>query len=380
MSSVAIGALTFAEDILPLAKSGENATAHKYAMESPFPERDYFDSASRWFFKAVHADDIDEFRRETESDPFSYDSYEVSEYYYDILGPDVMLDVLEENPNCHLKAHNLGRLIYIRNERNLTKALEITGTRCTEAAFHGVLMQVFKDFGGNPDELSGEHVDEKAFSDIAVQLCDREDIKNDIGIASCMHTVGHAFMFLVNNDIARGLQLCEAFPQNEHRYFCASGVFMQREKTVGRKDATVSARFPCDSFDHPAACYRYKLRDVFPSQNYSDAQRLCTSLPNGPERNGCFHGLGFTYMYNVENNPRDLEAICTSDDDVDKRMCVEGAIARFRIYNEVAAAERICSVQPDPLRSWCDAVVPVENAFGIHGNIDLYYVRTTKSK
>ena len=311
---------------------------------------------------------INEYRDEITKDPSHYDSMEISEKYYDLIGPERMLDVLEANPYCHAKAHNLGRLIYIKNNRNISKALAIAGTRCTEATFHGVLMQVFADLGGNPKHLSGSD-----FAKTALTFCDKPEVQKYLNEGSCVHAIGHALMFLADNDVHEGTQLCDVFPDRGRRYYCATGVFMQREKTVADQDAKVSTTYPCNQSDYPAACYRHKLRDVFPNKP-DEARALCLSMPHGVDRQGCFHGLGFGFYKAMVEDPKRMTTLCSSDDTTDQKMCVEGAAGVMMLNLGESITAQICAEEASSTGTFCRGGMAVNNN-GMNRDFDLYYVR-----
>ncbi len=330
-------------------------------------------STSKAIQKILHWKDIDIYRAEMQKNPNIYDSYKASEHYYDLLGPDIMLDVLEENPQCHLKSHNLGRLIYIKNNRELPKALSIAGSRCSYGAFHGILGQVLDDASGT---TTAEHLTDDAFVKTALTFCDRDDVKKQAVEGACVHSIGHAFMLLFENDFDKALKQCGIFSARIRQYYCVTGVFMQREKTKGQEDASSSNRFPCDTYEHPAACYRYKLRDVFPISDYKGARNFCASLEHGAERNGCFHGLGFTYYLIALKKPSLLTNICSSDNETDRRMCVEGVAGRFEIFYNRESVLRVCESQPNDVRQWCERALFAGSGFGINStsdNIDMYF-------
>lgn len=335
-------------------------------------------SGAVWFIYAQPSNEqtsfIDEYRAEISLYPASYDPIEVSQKYYSLLGPEVMLDVLEENPYCHAKAHNLGRLIYIRNDRDLMKALDVAGQRCTEAAFHGVLMQVLDDIGANP-----EHVEGSDFAAKAVSFCAEAGVSEHVPRGSCIHGIGHVLMQLVANDTEKAISLCDIFPEKSERYYCATGVFMQREKTIGKEDARISDRYPCDVSDYPAACYRYKLRDVYTRSEWSQAMSVCQKLPKGSERAGCFHGLGFGFYRIVENDPTKVPSLCDSTFALDKQLCLEGIVGAFQQNISDAQAVDMCTMQSEPYAAWCPQALTVGNS-GMDRDMDVYYVRVEEAR
>lgn len=71
-------------------------------------------------------------------------SIEILTIYYHLIGPSRILDVLETDPFCHDKGHNLGRVVF-NTCGNLAESIQICENRCTGACYHGALMQYFQD-------------------------------------------------------------------------------------------------------------------------------------------------------------------------------------------------------------------------------------------
>lgn len=319
-----------------------------------------------------HASAAEAYRLEISEYPALYDPIEISQKYYDILGPEAMLDLLEEDPYCHMKAHNLGRLIYVKNDRDLMKALDIAGSRCIDGAFHGVLMQVLDDIGVDP-----EHVEGSEFANVAVSLCGEGAVSQRVPRGSCIHGIGHVLMQLVRNDTAEALRLCDIFPGKAERYYCATGVFMHREKAMGAEDALVSDHYPCDVSDYPAACYRFKLRDVYKRREWRAAASVCAAMPEGVERAGCFHGLGFGFYQLIHEFPERLPSLCDSAFALDERLCLDGTIGALEQNVSAARAAEVCAVQPEPYAGWCGVALAVGNS-GMDRDMSVYYVREGK--
>lgn len=94
----------------------------------------------------------DRFFREFEelSEKNKYDplSIEILTQYYQLIGPSRILDVLEKDPFCHDRGHNLGRVVF-NSCKNLGDSISICGNRCTGACYHGALMQYFQGMKTN---------------------------------------------------------------------------------------------------------------------------------------------------------------------------------------------------------------------------------------
>ena len=146
-------------------------------------------------------------------------------------------------------------------------------------------------------------------------------------------------------------------------YYCATGAYMERELLYWEEDANISSNYPCDEVrDHPAACYRYKLRSAFAQNESEKAAAVCLGL-NGAARRGCFHGLGFAYHALVFKNPEFANPLCRHGDQKDQQMCIEGVVGVLIVYNW-RIARKACDSLPKELRVFCSNFSKIEN-FGM---------------
>jgi hypothetical protein len=149
---------------------------------------------------------------------------------------------------------------------------------------------------------------------------------------------------------------------------------MERDLAYGANDKQAAYLYPCDTYkDYPAACYRYKLRRLFPPHktDFRLVSEECMKLKTSKERNGCFHGLGFSYYKFIYSYPENLSILCSYGDFVDKRMCIEGAIGILAVYNRTIA-NRACSFLSNESRKICEDSMKVTN-FGMGRDFEIYY-------
>ena len=215
---------------------------------------------------------------------------------YDTYGPAVMLSVLNDIPFCHAQAHNLGRVIY-EHTKDLPAATALCQSTCTAGCVHGVLMGLFASTSGWSDKERS--VDDHAtmkdltqeFRKEVAGMCERSEITRYTGIGNCYHAVGHALTTLADYDIPSALDMCTLFSAKGPGavYYCATGVYMERDIGLGASDAKKSEVYPCTDNSYPAACFRYKLRRVFKlPRDYEKVIQLCAGL-SGAQKSGCFH-------------------------------------------------------------------------------------------
>lgn len=285
--------------------------------------------------------------------------------HYDTFGPETMLAVLDDYQFCHSEAHNLGRVLYER-EQDLATATNICQSQCSSGCIHGVLMGLFaertKDSKFDDPELHATIDDlTPKFRDEIAGICDKREIIDNLSKGDCYHAIGHALIVLANYDISSGLGLCAIFRPfgGGAEYYCATGVYMERDIEYGDADAAVSQAYPCDAHEFPIACMRYKMRRIFKLQEqYVQAAEMCANL-EGALRHGCFHGLGFGAGRLIYREPAKASAVCAQGDAHDQRMCLEGAFGFTNIYDPTVAAEVCESYTGDA--AVCTAATSVRN-------------------
>lgn len=306
-------------------------------------------------------------------------SVEAFRSYYDIYGPNVMLDVLNENTSCHSQAHNLGRVIY-EHSQDLAASVLICQNKCSEGCIHGVFMGMFETEKNNLDthKEGDDHVTTKDLSPMLqskiTHTCEKSEITRFMGVGNCYHAIGHAVASLANYDIPAALDLCNLF--NDYGigaiYYCATGVYMERDVTLGKHDADMKGEplYPCDTSVYPAACYRYKLRRIFSlPREYKKAEDICLGL-TGSQRKGCFHGLGFGSQKLVYDDPKSLNVLCGGGDTEDKRMCIEGVFGLINVYDKKRSL-RACSFYTAGEKAVCFEASTIAN-FGMERDFERY--------
>jgi hypothetical protein len=99
-----------------------------------------------------------------------------------------------------------------------------------------------------------------------------------------------------------------------------------------------SVHAPCDRETlFPAACYRYKgveLVEAFGDRDRAASE--CLRL-DGPQRRGCFHGLGYAAMAMAHEQPGKWALACARGDRNDRIACIEGTIEKVADVNEQRA-------------------------------------------
>jgi hypothetical protein len=276
---------------------------------------------------------------------------EIFEQNYATIGPEAMVEVLDERPLCHPEGHNLGRVIY-EHTKDLTTATLLCKNSCSAGCIHGVLLGLIasqiKNLPANADPGVAELT--PALKNKLAHMCERSEITKYTGEGNCYHAMGHVLDVLADENIPEALKLCQIYaPKGSGAvYYCATGVYMQFALNMGENDwkSSGSILYPCNTGDYPAACYRYVIDDIEKrmGSKYTGPQSIatmCESLKE-PDRSGCFHGLGFALYRLVLHDPKNLNIVCGMGTDADKRMCIEGTLGMAFV------------VEPDLKNTVCD--------------------------
>jgi hypothetical protein len=220
-----------------------------------------------------------------------------------MIGANGILDGIEDGieqlwPECHEQAHDLGRLVH-RQVHDIATSLRVCADRCNSGCMHGVLRAAF---GETPEADQRRPPEPSNLKSMMHDVCYRhpEMIASD-SLGDCAHGVGHALMFLMGYDVGRAIGVCNQFRESAMRYYCATGAYMEYVVERDPEDAKYRSLFyPCDTFEYPAACGRYKVGYV--AGRHYGAARTPAALVNeceklsGKFRRACFHGVGNAHM------------------------------------------------------------------------------------
>jgi hypothetical protein len=285
-----------------------------------------------------------------------------------LIGVNGILEELKNaNPSCHAEAHDLGKLIFVRL-RDVGQSLESCADGCSSGCMHGVLMQFFtstESTGTSTHQHMAagmhDHSGKMTVGEVARRIptfCDSAAISHIFGPGDCAHGVGHAAMFLSNYNIAASIDLCERFPVYALRFYCATGAYMEYriQPRFQLEYWQHGPLYPCETSRYPAACFRYVLGSSM-RWHYAQGGTIetlaskCSAL-RGKFRLGCFHGLGFAHVQQLQRGQRTLAKVCGFGTKDDQTVCLEGAMETLGEFNTMVPRER-CESLTDWRRDVC---------------------------
>jgi hypothetical protein len=295
------------------------------------------------------------------------------EKYLPIIGANGLLEGIQTLwPTCHSEAHDLGKVIFSR-VRDIGKSLRICRDGCYSGCMHGILMEALKDVG----RPTPHHLDLAVLRPAIKDLCEKNPaMASTYSPGDCAHGVGHALMFLAAYEIPQAIKACAEFGQAAMDYYCTTGAYMEYVTERDTEDAAAGKHFfyPCDTYDYPAACARYKMvhvlrRHYLAGKSPETLRDQCKAL-TGNLRLGCFHGLGNAHMPLIAGGKISIRRVCLGLSKVEEFVCIEGAVERLAKYKEPRAIQ-VCQELEGKNKATCLAAV-AQKMYDMQKDLTLY--------
>lgn len=247
---------------------------------------------------------------------------------------------------CHQTAHFLGQERYHQLKDVKQVFVEATSA-CLGGVYHGTIEGYFID---NGILLDGEHFD-KAGPAAATVCAKPEDYEIPQHFIECLHGLGHAVMFITDDDLLEALKLCDNLDNQENRELCYSGALMQNfdERAVlDHPSKYVKADdlyYPCPILEkqYQNQCYSYGVL----VRTQSDVQKsiaVCAGVPSDYQL-ACFQTIGRDQTI-LTADVEDLKNRCDLFPTNFRRDCVAGVgynlVVRFGLESSLAA--QFCSL------------------------------------
>lgn len=257
---------------------------------------------------------------------------------------------------CHEAAHYLGQEAYKRLN-SVARVYEQTDATCIGGVFHGAIEGYFMK---NNISLQENNVLEIAHA--VSQICD--EIKNyntPLYLTGCHHGLGHALMFVTEDDLPKALALCDNLQTDKYRSHCYTGAFMQNVQNYRSSDHPKAMikeddpLYPCTALNekYQPICYTYAVLERYQG-NVDKGIALCGMIPEHL-RTGCFMTFGLNRtMYS--DNAETLEDGCAHiKNEQYYSACVVGAAGYLVVKygTESRLSFSFCSVVAKGSKSEC---------------------------
>jgi hypothetical protein len=242
--------------------------------------------------------------------------------------------------NCHLTAHFLGQAAY-KKMGSVGKVFSQSTYACLGGVFHGAVEGYFIEKnidvgGGNYDAVSAE----------IPKICGKsEDYQRPQDFTECNHGMGHALMFLTENDVLEALKLCDYLPNDNQQNLCYTGAFMQNADGAQDSDhpskyfSASDPLYVCDLVEekYKRQCYTYATLTETQFDVQKSAQ-LCREIPKNYQLE-CFNTVGRDRTMTTAE-PSELKRQCYEIPEADfQKECIRGAsynlVVRFNYDSPV---------------------------------------------
>lgn len=279
--------------------------------------------------------------------------------FLDEIGVGRLIDTIEgESHACHGGLHALGAVLIDRTD-DIRVSMMLCGDACTYACVHGAIERHLSNTLKKEPAAPGERIGGEVLS-----LCrEGENVLSDFFPGNCAHAVGHAFAnFSV--DLAAAKARCSIFPDQERRYYCESGVFMERrpalagelfqgESSRARK-GKIALRFCLRNTEWPSACLRFLLEPAERPAEIDAVRADCARL-DGKSRRGCFHTVGYISRAYVASRPEEINRVCPPGDPTDQTLCLSGLAFMKKGHRLKGDLARSCGYLADlKMKAICD--------------------------
>lgn len=297
------------------------------------------------------------------------------EIFLPVIGANGALDGIKSVwPKCHTEAHDLGKVIFA-HVRDVGIGLRVCADQCNSGCMHGVLMEAFTTIGNT----SPHHMDLAILGPAIKDLCRSNPVMTaSYSPGDCAHGVGHALMNLAGYKIPDALNACQRNENQAMEYYCATGAYMEYMRERDSQDAPMkSVLYPCDQYDYPAACARYKMpyvarRHYASGRTLAELKTICSSLSD-PVRRGCFHGLGNAHMHIIAAGKISIRTVCLNPVLVEEFVCIDGAMERMAKYYPDTAV-RVCDELDGKNKASCLAAVS-RKLYDMNKDLSIYLAK-----
>lgn len=228
---------------------------------------------------------------------------------------------------CHDIAHSVGRESFTKYEK-VDDAFEACDQTCHSGCYHGVMERVFVSEG-----TSADHVSEQDLRAKIPTICTAHEGKPIRFKFQCLHGVGHAIMFLLDNDLPKSMAVCDLMPTYYDQSSCWGGVLMENVTSFEKSTRWIrygDPHYPCNSLDekYRTSCYTMQTSIMF--ENGLSPEKIVEECRNADAaRMTCVQSLGRDISSNTRNNFPYGISVCNPLPEDERHACIQGILYAF---------------------------------------------------
>jgi len=275
----------------------------------------------------------------------------------------------EKTKDCHFIAHDLARVMSLRNSDDWDVQLSFVDSSCRGGFIHGLIE------ARNIREPSFK-LDSGLVTSICRKLKTNINPEDPIIEQACAHTMGHVLVAELEGDLEKSVEVCDQTPENI-RYLCHSGIFMEnitKSSLVAHglstgasitKDSALTHEELCRRFKGIAAkaCWREAAHNylTLTSNNLEQSGKLCNVAKESEYIDACALHVSALLAPTPEITTGELGSLCSffGESKEKFRNCISEVTMSLvaTSANFVGKADLFCEAQPEEFRQKCHSGV-----------------------
>ena len=248
---------------------------------------------------------------------------------------------------CHELLHYVGREAF-GTFGDVAEAFLAGDTSCFAGYYHGVLEGYLQKENPSLDDIASMENIARNTSSFCHNLKTRSlPLKK---FNECLHGLGHAYMFITENELPAALKMCDVESSPNNSNWCYSGVFMENSSSSTENDHPTKYKkeddplFPCSILETRYLDSCYTLQGSYflslAGGDWASAVRLCEKIPD-PYNLRCIGMIGQSQVNQLISASR-MSINCLSlASSSYQEVCIEGTIGAMGERFEVDAVSRV---------------------------------------
>lgn len=281
------------------------------------------------------------------------------------LGTKKALEILRERKasdallavNCHEAMHEIGHEAF-EEYKSIGEAYAHADYTCWGGYLHGVVEESMR--GRKLDDISADELN---------GMCDvvKSGGEKSFEHFSCVHGLGHALMFVSDNDLPKVITHCDGLHSVWEARQCANGAFMQNMFSNYNDHASdyiskTDLHVPCNMVreDMQDVCYQVQGKLILDrlSWDFDKAFTFCAALPTATTSAACVSGLGAAVSNFAAYKPQKVSELCSKAPNGLDQDCLYGAITDLEgVVGDTTLGKQVCGFQPKEKQARCNELV-----------------------
>ena len=257
---------------------------------------------------------------------------------------------------CHEETHYLGRGEY-QTVKDIKDVFSSCNHSCLGGCYHGAVEGYFIE---KNITIDGEN-DSQVAKEMPTLCGQQKDYQTPQQHTECLHGLGHAVMFLTENDLIRSLKLCDNLKTKSEQDLCYTGAFMANVDGENSQDHPSKYfkrgddLYPCTILDkkYLDMCYTYAV--LQPHQtDLEKTINICKQVPNEFQL-ACFRTMGRDRVYNTDDEEEMKKECDLIDKEEFRQSCYIGTVGSLVVRYGIDSQSpfKYCAILDNKFKERC---------------------------